>query len=88
MRAVEQALLTELASLPESVRVSALAVAARGLAQALDAEPADQARVLLTRELRFALADLRGRAPKDDASDVEQFLAAIAEPKRGDTAGQ
>jgi len=85
-KSIEQRARAELAALPEPVASSALAAAALDLARRLDARPADTTAVLLVRELRFALADLRGQAGGDVNDDVDAFLARIAAPDGGHAA--
>jgi hypothetical protein len=56
------------------------------LARRLDAEPGDRSAVMLSRELRLVVADLRAHQKGDATSDVEAFLARIAAPDVGHTA--
>lgn len=72
--------------MPAAVSSSALARVAIDLAARLDAEPADTSAVLLARELRMAMADLREQAKGDAGHEVEQFLARISTPSFGDAA--
>jgi hypothetical protein len=83
MAEIEQAARAELSALPTSQRSSALAATVLDLARRLDADPADTAAVLLARELRFAMAELRRQAGGDTTGDVEAFLARIAAPDGG-----
>jgi hypothetical protein len=80
MKVVERAARAELRALPEQVRSSALAKAAIDLAKRLDAGPPDTTAVLLARELRMAMADLRGQAKGDATNDVEEFLRRVSTP--------
>jgi hypothetical protein len=80
MRAIERAARADLRALPDGLAGSALARAVIELASRLDAGPADTAAVLLARELRMALADLRAQAKGDAADDVEAFLAGVSTP--------
>ena len=75
---VEQATRTELDALPDGLGSSALAAAALDLARRLDEGPADTAAVLLVRELRQVLLDLRGRAAGGGSGDVDAFLARVS----------
>jgi uncharacterized protein (DUF2267 family) len=85
-RTVESVTMGWLAQLPEALRGSPLAAVAAQLARRLDGEPAPTAEVLLARELRMTLADLRGQAEGDVNDDVEDFLARISSPALGDGA--
>ncbi len=80
MKAVERAARADLRALPAELGSSALARAVLGVARALDDEPADTARVLLVRELRLAMGDLRAQAKGDATNDVEAFLARVSTP--------
>jgi hypothetical protein len=80
MRRIERATRAELRKLAVAVAGSALAQAAIDLAARLDADPADSVAVLLVRELRLVMADLRSRAEGGGADEVERFLARIATP--------
>jgi hypothetical protein len=74
---VTEAVRVELAGLPDA---PSLAAAALLLAERLDAGPADREAVLLARELRLTLAEVRARAGVAGVSDVERFLAGISTP--------
>lgn len=65
-------------TLPSELEAGPLAKAVIGLSRALDQDPADTARVLLVRELRMSLTDLRGQAKGDTTSDVDAFLAGLS----------
>ncbi len=80
MRATEKAARADLRALPAELAGSALARAVIGVARALDGDPAPTARVLLVRELRLALADLRAQAAGDVTDDVSKFLAGLSAP--------
>jgi hypothetical protein len=80
MKATEKAARAELRALPPDVAGGGLARAVIDLARRLDDEPADTAAVLLVRELRLAMADLRAQAKGDATSDVEAFLARVSTP--------
>jgi hypothetical protein len=80
MRAVERAVRAELRTLPEAVRTSAVARVAIDLAARLDEGPADTAAVLLARELRQCMSELRAMAKGDATSDVEDFLRRVSTP--------
>jgi len=84
VRAIEKATRSELDTLPEQSRSSALAAVALDLARRLDGDPADTAAVLLARELRQTLAYLHGRQPEDLGGEVERFLGRIAASDVGD----
>jgi hypothetical protein len=79
MKAIEAAMRAELRNLDVPLRTSALARAAVDLARRLDAEPGDRSAVMLSRELRIVLADLRTQA-KGGAGDVEEFLRRVSTP--------
>jgi hypothetical protein len=79
---VTAAVRTHLAGLPAVLGRSVLAQSALELARRLDAGPADREAVLLARELRQTMAELR--TPEDATSDVERFLERIAAPDVGD----
>jgi hypothetical protein len=49
----------------------------------MDAERGDRSAVMLSRELRLLMADLRSQVKGDAAGDVEAFLARIAAPDVG-----
>jgi uncharacterized protein (DUF2267 family) len=83
---IEAATMGWLAQLPEAMRGSPLAAVAAQLARRLDGESAPTAEVLLARELRMTLADLRGQAGGDVNDDVDAFLARISSPALGDGA--
>ncbi len=80
MRATEKAARAYLRTLPAELARGPLARAVIDLAKRLDSDPADTAAVLLVRELRMALGDLRGQAKDDETSDVEAFLAGVSTP--------
>ena len=50
------------------------------LARRLDAEPGDRSAVMLSRELRLLMADLRPRVKGGGTDDVEQFLRRVSTP--------
>jgi hypothetical protein len=52
----------------------------------MDAEPGDRSAVMLSRELRLMMADLRSQVKGDGTGDVEAFLARIAAPDVGHAA--
>jgi hypothetical protein len=79
MRAIEAATRQELRDLDVSLQSSALERAAVDLARRLDADPGDRSAVMLSRELRLVLAELR-RARGGGASDVEDFLRRVSTP--------
>ena len=83
MRAIERTTRTELRGLGVSLRSSVGARAAVDLARRMDAEPGDRSAVMLSRELRLLMADLRSQVKGDATGDVEQFLARIAAPDVG-----
>jgi hypothetical protein len=87
VRAVERAARAELAALGVSTTLSTAARAALELARRLDDGPGDRSAVMLSRELRLIFADLRGRQPEDSTGEVERFLARIAAPNVGHSAG-
>lgn len=76
----------DLQALGEPWKACGLAATARDLAGRLDGEPADTAAVLLARELRQTLAELRTLAGGDHTNDVESFLERISAPDRRHTA--
>jgi hypothetical protein len=80
MKAAERAARADLRALPPEVASGVLARAVIDLARRLDAGPADTTAVLLVRELRLALADLRSQAKDDATGDVEAFLARVSAP--------
>jgi hypothetical protein len=52
----------------------------------MDAEPGDRSAVMLSRELRLLMADLRSQVKGGGTDDVERFLARIAAPDVGHVA--
>jgi hypothetical protein len=80
---IGDAVRSELETLPDGLRASALAETALELARRLDSGPADREAVLLARELRLVLGELRRRVPEDNTDDVEAFLARVANPDLG-----
>ena len=78
MKAVERAARADLRALPPELARSAQARAVLDLARRLDGGPADTAAVLLARELRLAMSDLRAQAKDDETGDVEAFLARVS----------
>jgi hypothetical protein len=80
---IGDAVRSELETLPEGLVRSALAETALELGRRLDSGPADREAVLLARELRLVLGELRRRVPEDNADDVEAFLARVANPDLG-----
>ena len=80
---VEKAALTELAALPDVLRVSTLAAAVLGLAARLDAEPSDRDATALARELRIGLAELH-RLAGGAGSEQEAIVARIRNSALGD----
>jgi len=85
VKAVERQARADLRALPAELRSSTLAKVALNLARRLDSEPADREAVLLARELRMTLAELRLLAPEGGVDDVEHFLARVAAPDLGHT---
>jgi hypothetical protein len=77
---VAEALDADLAALPEALRVSGLAGAARRMAAAIDEGPADSALPLLVRELRLTLSELRALARTTGGGELDDFLARISAP--------
>ena len=69
---VTEAAVAEVAELPERLRTSTLAAAVLDLARRLDAGPGDRDAAGMVRELRLALAQLRGWAAEtgEDTLDV------------------
>jgi hypothetical protein len=86
VRAIERATRQELRDLGVAVGGSAVARSAIDVARRLDGDPADSVAVLLARELRLLMADLRSRVKGGGTDDVERFLARIAAPDVGHTA--
>jgi hypothetical protein len=84
MKAIERTVRAELRRLGVSLRSSVGAQAAVDLAKRLDAEPGDRSAVMLSRELRLLMADLRSQVKGGGTDEVEQFLARIAAPDVGD----
>ena len=80
MRAIERATRKHLRALPDDLGAGPLAKAVIDLARRLDGEPADTAAVLLARELRMALQDLRAQAKGDTTSEIDAFLASVSAP--------
>jgi hypothetical protein len=83
MKAIERTIRTELRRLGVSLRSSVGARAAVDLAKRMDAQPGDRSAVMLSRELRLVMADLRSQVRGGGTGDVEQFLARIAAPDVG-----
>jgi hypothetical protein len=79
MRAIERTVRVELRILGVSLRASVGARQAVDLARRLDAAPGDRSAVMLSRELRLVLADLRAQKG-GGADDVEQFLRRVSTP--------
>jgi hypothetical protein len=46
----------------------------------MDAEPGDRSAVMLSRELRLLMADLRTQVKGDATGDVEEFLRRVSTP--------
>jgi hypothetical protein len=86
MRAIERTTRAELRELGVSLGSSVGARAAVDLARRMDAEPGDRSAVMLSRELRLLMADLRSQVKGDATGDVEAFLARIAAPDVGHAA--
>ncbi len=86
MKAIERTIRVELRSLGVSLRSSVGAQAAVDLARRLDAEPGDRSAVMLSRELRLLMADLRSQVKGGGTDDVGRFLARIAAPDVGHAA--
>jgi hypothetical protein len=80
MRATERTMRAELRELGVSLQSSTLARSTVNLAQRLDAGPGDRSAVMLSRELRLVLVDLRMQAKGGAASDVEEFLRRVSTP--------
>jgi hypothetical protein len=78
VKATERAARAHLRTLPPELAAGPLARAVIDLARRLDDGPADTAAVLLVRELRLALQDLRSQAKDDATHDVEAFLARVS----------
>jgi hypothetical protein len=85
VRAVERSIRDALRAVPDELRGSPLAKVALNLARRLDSEPADREAVLLARELRMTMAELRQMTPEGGVTDVEAFLARVAAPDLGHT---
>jgi hypothetical protein len=83
VKAIERTIRTELRSLGVSLRSSVGARAAVDLARRMDDGPGDRSAVMLSRELRLLMADLRSQVKGDATGDVEAFLARIAAPDVG-----
>jgi hypothetical protein len=83
VKAIERTVRAELRALGVSLRSSVGARAAVDLARRMDAEPGDRSAVMLSRELRLLMADLRSQVKGDTTGDVEAFLARIAAPDVG-----
>jgi hypothetical protein len=83
VKAIERTIRAELRGLGVSLRSSVGARAAVDLARRMDAEPGDRSAVMLSRELRLVMADLRSRVKGGGTDDVERFLARIAAPHVG-----
>jgi hypothetical protein len=86
VKAIERTIRAELRGLGVSLRSSVGARAAVDLARRMDAEPGDRSAVMLSRELRLLMADLRSQVRGDGTGDVEAFLARIAAPDVGHAA--
>jgi hypothetical protein len=84
VKAIERTIRAELRRLGVSLRSSVGARAAVDLARRMDAQPGDRSAVMLSRELRLLMADLRSQVKGDATGDVEAFLARIAAPDVGD----
>lgn len=84
MRAIERATRADLRTMPESVRDSAQARCVIDLAQRLDGEEASTVAVLLARELRMGMAELRRLAHGDVGGELDAFLRSISAPALGD----
>jgi hypothetical protein len=80
MRAIERTVRAELRRLGVSLRSSVGARAAVELARRMDAEPGDRSAVMLSRELRLLMADLRSQVKGDATGDVEEFLRRVSTP--------
>jgi hypothetical protein len=80
MKAIERTIRTELRRLGVSLRSSVGARAAVDLARRMDAEPGDRSAVMLSRELRLLMADLRSQVKGDATGDVEEFLRRVSTP--------
>jgi hypothetical protein len=85
MKAIERTIRAELRGLGASLRSSVGARVAVDLAKRLDAEPGDRSAVMLSRELRLLMADLR-HVKGGGTDEVERFLARIAAPDVGHAA--
>lgn len=70
--------------MPESVRTSALARTVIELARRLGDDPADSIAVLLARELRMAMGELRRLSQVDVGGDLDAWLRGISAPSLGD----
>jgi hypothetical protein len=77
MKAIERTIRAELRGFGISLRASVGARVAVDLARRLDAEPGDRSAVMLSRELRLVMADLRAQT-KGGSGDVEAFLAGVS----------
>jgi len=77
VRSIERQTRAEIRTFPAQVQCSALSRVAIDLARRLDDAPADTAAVLLARELRMAMADLRARCGDDVGHELEQFLGRV-----------
>lgn len=86
MGSAKRAVHGDIAGLPAHLRDSTLAQVCLDLAKRLDAGPADTAAVLVARELRLALAELRQLAKDEGGDDLEGFLERISAPSLGDGA--
>ncbi len=80
MKEVEKAARAELSALRADLGSSTLAQAALDLARRLDDGPADREATMVARELRLTLAELHRRAGNDVGTELEGFLAGIANP--------
>ena len=80
MKAIERTIRAELRRLGVSLRSSVGARSAVDLARRMDAEPGDRSAVMLSRELRLLMADLRSQVKGGEADDVEEFLRRVSTP--------
>jgi hypothetical protein len=80
MKAVERTVRAEMRAWSVSVQTSSLARNAVVLARRLDDDPADSIAVLLARELRMTMGELRRQVNVDGPSDVEEFLRRVSTP--------
>jgi hypothetical protein len=80
VRATERTLRAELRALGVSLQSSVLARVALDIAKRMDAAPGDRSAVMLSRELRLVLTDLRRQVKGDATGDVEDFLRRVSTP--------